>query len=51
MATDLCCPICSADVPMTGDEKPGEEVYCAFCSAPLTVKGKGDDDMELEDDF
>jgi len=48
---DLSCPICNADVPMTGDEKPGEEVYCAYCSAPLTVKGDKEEDYELEDDF
>ena len=49
---DLNCPICSADVPLTGDEKIGEEVYCSFCRAPLTVKeGKEDDEMLLEDDF
>ncbi len=49
---ELSCPICDADVPLTGDEKTGEEVYCAFCRAPLTVRhGKDEDDIELEDDF
>jgi hypothetical protein len=53
MRSELSCPICNADVPMTGDEKPGEEVFCAYCKAPLTLKGaKGDpSEMELEEDF
>jgi hypothetical protein len=45
------CPICHADVPITGDEKTGEEVFCAFCAAPLVVKGKSEEDMELEEDW
>ncbi len=49
---ELSCPICNADVPLSGDEKTGEEVYCSFCRAPLTVKqGKEDDELLLEDDF
>ncbi len=53
MRSELSCPICNADVPMTGDEKPGEEVFCAYCKAPLTLKGSGEDpsEMELEEDF
>ena len=48
---DVSCPICSADVPVSGDEKAGEEIYCAYCAAPLVVKGTNDDDLiELEDD-
>ena len=48
---DLECPICNADVPLSGEESPGEEVFCAYCRAPLTLSGKSDDDMELEEDF
>ena len=53
MRSDLSCPICNADVPMTGDEKPGEKVFCTYCRAPLTLKGSGEDpsEMELEEDF
>ncbi len=51
MAQELACPICDADVPLSGDEKPGQEVYCAYCRAPLTVKrGSDEDDLELEED-
>jgi len=50
---ELSCPICNADVPLSGDEKPGEEVYCTYCRAPLAVKSKGgdEDELVLEDDF
>jgi hypothetical protein len=53
MRSDLSCPICNADVPLTGDEKPGDEVFCSYCRAPLPVKGSREDpsDMELEEDF
>jgi hypothetical protein len=32
---DGTCPICDADVPMSGDESVGETVYCTYCEAPL----------------
>lgn len=53
MSRDLSCPICNADVPMNGDEKRGDEVFCTYCRAPLTLKGSGEEpsDMELEEDF
>ncbi len=34
---DISCPICSADLPLDGDEKDGQTVYCTYCSTPLTV--------------
>jgi hypothetical protein len=50
---DLSCPICQAHVPVAGDEKPGDEVYCTYCGAPCRITGKdGDEDgWELEEDF
>jgi DNA-directed RNA polymerase subunit RPC12/RpoP len=53
MRSELSCPICNADVPMSGDEKRGDEVFCTYCGAPLTVKGSREDEaeLELEDDF
>jgi hypothetical protein len=53
MARDsLTCPICQADVPLAGDERKGEEVFCTYCGAPLKLAG-GDnpDEMELEEDY
>ncbi len=53
MVSDLSCPICNADVPLAGDERPGDEVFCTYCKAPLTLKGAREDssEMELEEDF
>lgn len=49
---DLSCPICQADVPLAGDEKPGDEVSCLYCGAPCRLVGKEDDDeLDLEEDF
>jgi hypothetical protein len=49
---ELCCPICQADVPLSGDERPGDELMCGYCRAPLLLAGgKDDDEMELEEDF
>jgi hypothetical protein len=58
MATpDLTCPVCSADLPLTGDEKRGDEIFCVFCGAPcrLQIRPKsGDQDGDeymAEEDF
>jgi hypothetical protein len=51
---DLTCPVCTADIPLSGDEKKGDEVFCTFCGAPCRIAGKaGSDDEEfaLEEDF
>lgn len=50
---ELTCPICQADVPLAGDEKPGSEVYCTYCGAPCTLAGDPNDpsDWDLEEDF
>jgi hypothetical protein len=57
MATpDLTCPVCSADLPLTGDEKRGDEIFCVFCGAPCRlqirpkVKEEGDE-YSAEEDF
>lgn len=52
MKSEVTCPICSADVPLAGDEKRGEEVFCTVCGAPLKLAdGKDDDSFEAEEDF
>lgn len=50
---DLSCPICHAHVPVSGDEKPGDEVSCTYCGAPYRIAGQEDDEAawELEEDF
>jgi hypothetical protein len=52
MAKDLVCPICNADVPLAGDERLGDEVYCTYCGAPCkVVEGDEPDMLDLEEDF
>ncbi len=48
----LNCPMCDAEVPLDGDEKVGEQVYCPYCQAPLAYrKKKKSEDVYLEEDF
>jgi len=53
MRSELVCPVCQADVPLSGEERPGEEVVCMYCGAPCRIQGKPDDEegWELEEDF
>jgi hypothetical protein len=37
---------------MSGDERPGDELYCLYCGAPCRVKTKaGEEDCVIEEDF
>jgi hypothetical protein len=40
-------------VPLAGDERAGDEVYCAYCKAPCKLKAVKDDpdELDLEEDF
>lgn len=51
--SELECPICSADIPLAGDEKKGDELVCVFCGAPyrLTADVKIGEEVEFEEDF
>lgn len=52
MARELTCPVCNADLPLAGDERPGDEVFCSYCGAPCLLKGSPEDeDCEVEADF
>ncbi len=49
---DLVCTICSADIPLSGDERKGDEVFCAYCSAPFRItKNATEPDVEIEEDY
>jgi hypothetical protein len=52
MIKDLSCSVCSADLPLAGDEKKGDEVYCTYCGAPgrLTADA-GSEGCDIEEDF
>ena len=52
MIKDLSCPVCSADLPLAGDEKKGDEAYCTYCGAPcLLTADAGAEDCSAEEDF
>ncbi len=52
MAREPTCPVCEADVPLGGDERAGDEVFCSVCGAPLKLaKGDSEEEMEAEEDF
>jgi len=49
---ELACPICSADFPLSGDERKGEEVYCTYCGAPCRLTAQPDsEECRVEEDF
>jgi DNA-directed RNA polymerase subunit RPC12/RpoP len=55
--SDPNCPVCSADIPLAGDERVGDEIFCTYCGAPcrLLVSHRHSDDeeavYEAEEDF
>lgn len=51
-APDLACPVCNADLPLAGDEKVGDDVFCAYCGAPIVLRAGEDESLlEPEEDF
>ena len=50
MSTELECPICDADIPLDGDEKPGDLIQCSFCKVTFKVFRKNEK-WVLEEDF
>jgi thiamine biosynthesis lipoprotein len=49
---EITCPICQADMPLGGDERPGDEFFCACCGAPGIIAKKGSsEELEVEEDF
>jgi hypothetical protein len=43
------CPICDTDVALE-DAGPGDEIYCGYCGAPITIAQiKDDDSVEIEE--
>ena len=48
---DYKCPVCDADINLDGDEKPGDAVYCSYCSSTIKIYAKrGSDEFKLVDD-
>jgi hypothetical protein len=51
---DLSCPVCNADLPLAGDERLGDDLYCTYCGAVSILRGKPGSDpstWEPEEDF
>jgi primosomal protein N' len=47
---EIECPICDADVTLSGDEENGDEVFCGYCGAPIKiVKITDEDEIEIEE--
>jgi len=44
----LSCSICSADLLLAGDERPGDEVFCTYCGAPYRVKKAASKEADYE---
>jgi hypothetical protein len=43
------CPICETDVALEG-AKPGDELFCGYCGAPITLaKITDDDEVEIDE--
>ncbi len=52
--SELACPVCDADLPLGGDERLGDQVFCSYCGAPSLIRVRSGDDeeeWELEEDF
>jgi hypothetical protein len=43
--------MCDTEIPMSGDERVGEEVYCPYCQCPLKLKKTKKDELYLQEDF
>ena len=50
MSIELDCPICDADIPLDGDEKPGDLILCSFCKVTFKMSKKKEK-WVLEEDF
>ncbi len=50
MPKELECPICDADIPLEGDESPGDLVLCSYCKVSFKIISTKDE-WVLSDDF
>lgn len=51
LAGYLTCPLCDAEVPLSGDERIGDQVFCTYCQCPLAMKKTKTEEVYLEEDF
>jgi hypothetical protein len=50
MPTELECPICDAEIPLEGTERPGDLVLCSYCKVTFKIISTKDRWI-LSDDF
>jgi len=50
MAIELTCPICEADIPLDGDEKPGDLILCSYCKITFKMI-RAEDKWILDEEF
>jgi len=49
MAKEMVCPICDADIPLEGDEKPGDLILCSYCKVTFKLLKRKDKWVLVED--
>jgi len=49
MESEIECPYCDADIPLDGDEKPGELVVCSYCDMTVKLLKKNGEWVPSED--
>ena len=49
MTVVLECPLCEADIPLEGDEKPGELIVCSYCQTTFKMLRKQGEWILAED--
>ncbi len=49
MSIELECPFCDADIPLEGNEKPGDLVLCSYCNVTFKLLKKKEKWILLED--
>lgn len=35
---ETICPYCEAEIPLDGDEKRGDEIFCSYCEMRLKLE-------------
>jgi hypothetical protein len=48
---DLSCPVCNADLPLTGDERAGDEIFCTYCGAPCRLARRPKKQADQQDEY
>jgi len=49
---NIDCPMCDVEITITQDDRPGDQIFCNYCSTPLKIKKKKEtDELYLEEDF